>query len=209
MTALRQLDLNNKMVLEEDGFREHPEDLGYFNDYMAFRHEPQLSWLTVYPTQEEDKDWDPERPLYINIDIPGRVILQDLSHSIAKALLTPSVENMVHDFFKPQPIKGAKFYFSRGVLHNHPGHKVRHLLKNTKSALGPDSIIPLGEMVLPEKGVNAYTASMELTMMAAFAAMERSEAQWHKILEDVGLKLVKTYTYNTVSYESVMDMRLP
>ncbi|KAH7325878.1 S-adenosyl-L-methionine-dependent methyltransferase [Stachybotrys elegans] len=206
-------------------FRDRPENLRYFNDYMAFRREPTLSWLTVYPVEEEAKDWPADRPLYVNIgggighqsaqfkekypDLAGRVVLQDLPHSIEKALPTPGVENMVHNFFEPQPIKGAKFYFSRGVLHNHPDHKVKKLLENTKSAMTSDSVMLLDEMVLPETGVNAYAATMDIVMMAAMSSSERTEAQWRKILDDVGLKLVKTYTYNPVSYEAVMDVRLP
>jgi hypothetical protein len=42
-------------------------------------------------------------------DVPGRVVLQDMAHSIAAALPTPGVEKMVHNFFEPQPIKGASF----------------------------------------------------------------------------------------------------
>ncbi|KAL2756635.1 hypothetical protein ACRALDRAFT_1075525 [Sodiomyces alcalophilus JCM 7366] len=206
-------------------FADHPEKLDYFNDYMAFRREPELSWLTVYPVEEETRGWDASRPVYVNIgggighqcaqfkerypNIPGQVILQDMPHSIAKALPTPGVDNVAHNFFEPQPVRGAKFYFARGVLHNHPDHKVRTLLENIKSAMAPDSVLLLDEMVLPETGVNSYAAAMDLTMMAAFASMERSEAQWRKIVEDVGLKLVKTYPYNPVSYESVMDIRLP
>ncbi|KFA45947.1 hypothetical protein S40293_07288 [Stachybotrys chartarum IBT 40293] len=205
-------------------YKDRPENLRHFNDYMAFRREPKLSWLTVYPVEQETKGWDGERPVYINIgggighqcaqfkdkhpNVPGRVILQDLPHSIEKALPTPGVENMVHNFFEPQPIKGAKFYFTRGVLHNHPDHKVRILLENTKSAMAPDSIMLLDEMVLPETGVNSYAAAMDITMMSAMAGMERSEAQWKALLESVGLKLVKTYKYNPTSYEAVMDVRL-
>ncbi|KAM4056182.1 o-methyltransferase [Hirsutella rhossiliensis] len=206
-------------------FEDHPDNLRYFNDYMALRRGPDLSWLSVYPVGQEARDWDPQRPVYVNIgggighqcaefrgrypDLPGRVVLQDLAHSIAKALPTPGVENTVHDFFEPQPVKGAKFYFSRGVLHNHPDHKVRRLLQNTKSAMASDSIMLLDEMVLPEVGVDAYAAAMDLTMLSAFASMERTEAQWRSLLEDVGLTLVKTYTYNPLGYETVMDVRLP
>lgn len=91
---------------------------------MAFRREPKLSWLTVYPVEQETHGWDDaSRPIYVNIgggighqcaqfkeqypNLPGRVILQDLPHSIAKAMPTPGVENMAHNFFEPQPIKGA------------------------------------------------------------------------------------------------------
>lgn len=72
-----------------------------------------------------------------------------------------------------------------------------------------DSIMLLDEMILPEEHVNAYAACMDLTMMAAFAASERSESQWKAIIEEVGLKLVKTYVYNPMNYEGVMDVRLP
>ncbi|KAF4633291.1 hypothetical protein G7Y89_g4833 [Cudoniella acicularis] len=206
-------------------FADHPEHLAPFNDYMALRRQPDLSWLTVYPVKEETKGWDPERPVYVNVgggvghqcaqfkekypDVPGRVILQDLPHSIAEALPTPGVENVVHDFFEPQPIKGAKFYYMRGVLHNHPPYKVRKLLENTKLAMAPDSILLIDEMILPETGVNANAASIDLTMLTAFASMERTEAQWREAMNDVGLELVHTYLYSSQNYESVMDVRLP
>jgi hypothetical protein len=93
-------------------------------------------------------------------------------------------------------------------LHNHPDHKVRQLLEHTKSVMEADSVMLLDEMVLPETGVNAYATSMDLVMMSAFAAMERTESQWQKLIESVGLRLVKTYVYNPISYESVMDVRL-
>lgn len=73
---------------------------------------------------QEIKGWDAQdkdRAIYVNIgggighqckqfkekypDLNGRVILQDLPPSIAKALPTEGVENMEHDFFEPQPIK--------------------------------------------------------------------------------------------------------
>jgi hypothetical protein len=216
---------------------------------MAFRRQPELSWLTVYPVAEQAKGCDPSRAVYVNIgggvghqcaqfkqrfpDIPGRVILQDMPHSIANALPTPGVENIVHDFFQPQPIKGefdplckpvfpfgqtsdyfhdmdlgAKFYFLRGVFHNHPPHKVIKLLENTKAAMASDSVMLIDEMIPPEMGAHVDALSMDLTMMTAFAGMERSEAQWRSILDEAGLKLIKTYEYNPVSHESVMEVRL-
>jgi hypothetical protein len=101
---------------------------------MAKRRTPDLSWLSVYPVQDEVEDWPAaDKPLYVNVgagigqqcaefrqkypteSLPGRVILQDLPYAIAAALPTPGVENTVHNFFEPQPVKGAKFYFLRGV----------------------------------------------------------------------------------------------
>jgi hypothetical protein len=103
-------------------FENHPENLKHFNDYMALRRGPEISWLSVYPVREEAAGWEAEKPLYVNIgggighqcaqfvdrypDVPGRIILQDMPHSIEKALPTPGVEAVVHNFFDPQPVKG-------------------------------------------------------------------------------------------------------
>jgi hypothetical protein len=91
---------------------------------MALRRGPEKSWLSVYPVEEEAKQRSdlPDAPLYVNIggsighqcaqfkekypDLPGRVVLQDLPHSVDNALQTPGVENMAHNFFDPQPLKG-------------------------------------------------------------------------------------------------------
>lgn len=110
-------------------FANNPKHLAPFNDYMRLRRQPDVSWLTVYPVAEEVKNWDSDKAVFVNIgggvghqcaefkhkfpDAPGKVILQDLPHSIAKALPTEGVDNMVHDFFEPQPIKG-KNCTSRG-----------------------------------------------------------------------------------------------
>jgi hypothetical protein len=163
-------------------------------------------------------------------DVPGSVILQDLPYTIANALQTPGVESMEHDFFEPQPIKGkhnllfhwikcvadiyfvtlgAKFYYMRCVLHNHPTYKVRKLLENTKSAMTSDSILLVDEMILPETGVNANAASVDMTVLTALASVERTEAEWRETMKDAGLELAQTYTYSSQNYESVMAVRLP
>ena len=97
----------------------------------------------------------------------------------------------------------------RGVLHNHPAHKVRRILENTKLAMAFDSILILDEMILPEIGAHVTAAGMDLTMLGAFAGMERTEAQWRDILEDSGLKLIRSIEYNPLSYEGIMEIRLP
>lgn len=97
----------------------------------------------------------------------------------------------------------------RSVLHNHPLEKARKLLENTKAAMATDSILLIDEIVLPETGVNANVAFIDMTALTVFASMERTEAQWRDAITDVGLELVETYTYNSGTYESVMEVRLP
>jgi hypothetical protein len=74
--------------------------------------------------------------------------------------------------------------------------------------MAPESVLLLDEWVLPETGVSNYAASMDLTFMAAFASLERTEAQWRVLLGEVGLRLCKTYVYNPEACEGVMDVRL-
>ncbi|GAP82374.2 putative O-methyl transferase B [Rosellinia necatrix] len=205
---------------------EHPEQLGHFNKYMALRRQAELSWLAVYPIHEETIGLkDPSRALYVNIgggighqcaqfksaypDLVGRVILQDLPGTIAQALSTAGVENMAHDFFTPQPVKQAKFYFMRGVPHNHPEHRVKQLFSHIRDVMALDSVLLVDETVLPERDVGFIAASIDLTMLGAFASMERTEAEWQALATSVGLVLTRSYTYNTLENETVMEMRLP
>ncbi|KAI1097619.1 O-methyl transferase B [Jackrogersella minutella] len=203
-----------------------PNAMDDFHTYMALRRQADLSWLTVYPVRQEAADLtDQQRPLYVNIgggighqcaqfrekypDLPGRVILQDLPSTVARALPTPGVENMAHDFFEPQPIRGAKFYFMRGVPHNHPPHRVRLMFERTREAMAPDSVFLVDETVLPATGVGFIAASIDLTMLGAFASMERTEDEWRILAQSAGLQLVRTYTYNALENETVMELRLP
>ncbi|KAI0111777.1 S-adenosyl-L-methionine-dependent methyltransferase [Daldinia grandis] len=206
-------------------FAQNPTYLADFHAYHALRRQPDATWLSVYPIETEAAGWPANQPLYVNVgggvghqcaqfkekhpNLGGRVILQDLPHSVAEALPTPGVENIAHNMFEPQPVIGAKFYHLRAVSHNHPPHKVRMLLETIKAAMKPESVLLVDEMVLPEENVNYMAASIDMTILAAFASMERTEAQWTTLFEDAGLRLVRTYTYSPLSYESVMDVRLP
>lgn len=112
-------------------FSSHSQELKHFNDYMAFRREPKLSWITVYPVKEVTRNWAGENAVYVNVgggighqcaqfkakypEVPGKVVLQDMPHSIEKALQTEGVQNMVHNFFDEQPVKGN----SSKPLHNY------------------------------------------------------------------------------------------
>ena len=81
------------------------------------------TWLNVYPIADGTRQWDPQNAVFVDVgggfghqchalqaaypDLPGQIILQDLPQAIAHALPLPGVKIMTHDFFQPQPIKGA------------------------------------------------------------------------------------------------------
>jgi len=204
-------------------FGSHPENLAYFQEYMGSRRQTvEETWLAVYPVDAETKGWDPKAPVLVDVggsighicaqfkqvfpNVPGRVILQDLPETIAAALPTPGVENIAHDFFTPQPIKDAKYYYLAHVLHDWPDHKSREILRNTKSAMGKDSVILIDEMVLPDVGVHSNVTSIDMSMMCVLASRERTQSEWDALFASEGLKRLGTWAYKPTNYESVMKV---
>lgn len=110
-------------------FEQQPELAGYFGAFMAVQRGEMPGWLTVYPIEEETRGWDPEEPVFVDMGggfghqcldlttkyptLPGRVILQDLPHTVDKAVPMKGVELTVHDFFTPQTVKGNSKSFRR------------------------------------------------------------------------------------------------
>ncbi|KAJ5996252.1 hypothetical protein N7522_007912 [Penicillium canescens] len=123
-------------------------------------------------------------------DLPGKLILQDLPAVVAGVDL-PGIEVMAHDFFKEQPVRNAKAYFLRTVLHDWPDMQAVQILRRLRVAMGADSLLLISETVLPESGVALSAVLSDLHMMATYASLERTETQWRSLLEMAGFELVK------------------
>ena len=67
-------------------------------------------------------------------------------------------------------------------------------------------MILIDEMILPDKGVHWQATTLDLTMMAALAAIERTRTQWVDLLGSVGLRIADVYTYTPSVYESIMTV---
>lgn len=74
----------------------------------------------------------------------GRLVLQELAGVVAVAEGAgvgaggSGIELQVHDFFTPQPIRGARAYFMRSVLHDWPDEQCRTILEHLRDAMEPD-----------------------------------------------------------------------
>ncbi|KAJ3565432.1 hypothetical protein NP233_g7635 [Leucocoprinus birnbaumii] len=91
---------------------------------------------------------------------PGpRFVLQDLPTVINRAKMfwrenSPETVSsgrltlQVHNFFDPQPVKGAAVYFMANVLHDWPDEKCLAILRNIREAAAPSS-----KLILLENGV--------------------------------------------------------
>lgn len=62
----------------------------------------------------------------------------------------------------------------RAVLHDWSNNKCRDILNNIIPAIDPDSVILIDEMVLPDRNVHWHSTQIDLTMMVALAAVERT-----------------------------------
>ncbi|KAJ5803372.1 uncharacterized protein N7503_005822 [Penicillium pulvis] len=176
---------------------------------MSFRRRGK-DWFDVFPVANRLRVPGDSDPLLVDIGggqgedlkkfkaqfptIPGKLFLQDLP-AVAQGVqdLPAGIEVQDHDFFQVQPVKNAKAYFMRTVLHDWPDKQAAQILGRVRDAMGPDSILLISETVLPESGALLSSVLSDMQMMGSFASLERTEAQWRALLEQAGLELVQTW----------------
>ncbi|KAI0470511.1 putative O-methyltransferase [Xylariaceae sp. FL0804] len=85
-----------------------------------------------------------------------RFVVQDLDEKVVREAeaqrpsdVSERVRYMAHDFFKPQPVRGADVYFLRAVLHNWSDTYAVKILQSLVPALRPGAMIVLNEPVIP------------------------------------------------------------
>jgi hypothetical protein len=129
---------------------------------------------------------------------PSRMILQDLPQVIAQTDdlkgLPQGVQAMAHDFWTPQPVKHAKAYFLRRIIHDYSDAANVTLLSLLKDAMAPDSKILIADMIMPRRVYEADlpAAAMDNCVMV-MGGKERTADGMQKIIEDSGLKMVKIW----------------
>lgn len=109
--------------------QQNPEALGYFVEHMMSNRAGMPTFLDAYPVLEKATGLSPERALFVDIggglghqaigfrqrypQLEGRVIVQDLSQTLAHAIDFPGVEKQTYDFFTPQVVKGTVYSLSQ------------------------------------------------------------------------------------------------
>ncbi|XHG03898.1 hypothetical protein AWENTII_007185 [Aspergillus wentii] len=100
---------------------------------------------------------------------------------------------MAHDFFTPQPVKGALVYYIRRCLHDWPDEECQQILQNLAASMDREkSRVLITEYIVPEVGSTMFSAWMDQTMMT-FGGLERTEKDWARLLDISGLHLVKIW----------------
>ncbi|KAB8068436.1 O-methyltransferase-domain-containing protein [Aspergillus leporis] len=125
----------------------------------------------------------------------GRFVLQDQKAVIDDAIaggLSSEIEAQAASFFEPNPVRGARAYFFRRVLHDWSDPVCRTILSNTVTAMGPRSRVLIAEYEVPAVGASAKLTMQDINMMA-IGGTERTEKQWRELLESVGLEVTKMW----------------
>lgn len=202
-------------------FQTQPKLFEAFNAYMTVQHMDMPIWLDAYPYQEPAKNTPSGKPLFVDVgggfghqsialrekvpDAPGRIIVQDIPATLQHAISHPGVEIMEQDFFQPQQVREAAIYYMRHIIHDYPDEKAIQVLRNTKDALGPHSVILIDDMFLENKDVHWQAAQVDWTMMICCASRERTREEWADLISKAGLKISNVYTYTESLRDSIIE----
>jgi len=130
---------------------------------------------------------------------PKKCVLQERSDVIemakASGLLPPQdVVLMHHDFQTEQPVKGAKAYFMRMILHDYADPVCVNILSHLARAMSPTSRVLICDMVLPQRvGEADFPAAVLDQAVMTMGGKERTELGFKKLFEAAGLELVKVW----------------
>ncbi|PHH64487.1 hypothetical protein CDD81_4562 [Ophiocordyceps australis] len=133
--------------------------------------------------------------------LKGQVVLQDTPDVLKGALRGYGMQTMSYDFFSEQPIKGARVYYLRQILHNHSDEDCLEILQAQKAGLGASSVLVIDEKVLPDVGSDEeasaeFVATMGINMLVLFRAQERRESHWRRLMEQAGLGVRQVRRYS-------------
>ncbi|KAI0886762.1 S-adenosyl-L-methionine-dependent methyltransferase [Annulohypoxylon maeteangense] len=192
-----------------------PALMGNFNAFMTGQRIDRKQWFDIFDVENillKGSKTDQNAIMMVDVgggegydismfhkrypEAPGRLIVEDLPAVIDSIQeLAPKVESKKHDFFQPQPIKGARCYYFRSILHDWPDDDCITILKHTAEVMTPGySKLLMSEFVLPASNTPLYPALLDINMMAVLNGMERTEAQWSKLLDAAGLEVVKFWS---------------
>lgn len=186
--------------------------------------------LGMYPfsRMKSKVEAEPDRPFIVDIgggvgrvlmsiqqEAPAgfgaRMILQDRPDVLASIRDEdiPNITKMEHDFFQPQPVKGAHIYLLRRILHDFYDDVCVEIVRNIASAMVPSSRLLIGDFVVPEKthvGDDSMVYWLDFSMML-LTGREKTAEQFQIILEQAGLEMVKIWP-SQFGPQAIIEARL-
>ncbi|KAK2756393.1 hypothetical protein FQN54_005285 [Arachnomyces sp. PD_36] len=191
---------------------QNPARFKNFNDAMQARSSQTSQPYSLFPFKSrfDGMDTTDETVLLVDVgsgigqatlaireacaEIKGKMVMQDQKEVIDEVAssLPPGVVGMGHDFFQPQPTKGALFYYIHRCLHDWPDSDCLVILQHLAAAMTDVSRLLISEIVMPRGRVDTQTAWSDVNMLT-FGGVERNEKQWTDLLDSAGLKIVQVH----------------
>ncbi|KAJ4156248.1 hypothetical protein NW754_007872 [Fusarium falciforme] len=197
-----------------------------FNDAMQSHSRYNMTpWPEVYPTRTLVEGSKPDRPLVVDVggskghDLakfhkrhPGipkaSLVLQDLPDILKDLTIPETITPQPHDFFTPQPVKGARAYFLHNVLHDWEDPQALKILKNLAAAMEKGySKLLIHESLISRLKPSPRVTTSDITVMACLGSKERTEIEWRRLVERAGLRVVKIWR-QPHSVESIIEAEL-
>lgn len=123
----------------------------------------------------------------------GSLVLQerpDVAATLAALNLDPAIAVQPHDFFTPQPVRGARVYTLHCILHDWDDAQAVQILTHTAGAMEKGySRLLIHGYVVGARRPHRWVTTIDMNMMACLAGKERTEAEYEGLLGRAGLKV--------------------
>ncbi|KAL7952363.1 O-methyltransferase domain-containing protein [Trichoderma compactum] len=115
-----------------------------------------------------------------------------------------------HNFFDPQPIKGASAYFLRHIFHDWPDHACMDILRQIVPAMDKDrSRILICDQVMNEEMPTIPSILYDIDMMSMFGGKERQLSEWEVLITKTDNRLrIADVWKSTTSPTAIIEVRL-
>ncbi|KAK6193174.1 hypothetical protein LQW54_012727 [Pestalotiopsis sp. IQ-011] len=139
------------------------------------------------------------------------------------ALASGQVQLSAHDFFAPNPVRGAEVYWLRYILHDWPDTQAGAILASIAASMTASSRLLIANTIvsttvskgdapaplLPNYGRAASHAhAMDLTMMMMVDGRERTPGEFEALARGAGLEVVRIWRGGAGDTLGVVECRL-
>ncbi|KAL8698176.1 MAG: hypothetical protein Q9201_006716 [Fulgogasparrea decipioides] len=134
-------------------------------------------------------------------NLPGRLVLQDRPDVIAQVTdASGSIEATSHDYFREQPVKGARAYYMHSILRMWSDEVCRDILQQISGAMEKGySKLLINENIVPDRGADWKMTSLDWFMMALNVSAERTQTEWTELLRSAGFKVEGIWTADSAT----------
>ena len=121
-------------------------------------------------------------------DLP--VVLDGAREMMESHGVADRVELVGGDFFTEIPVS-ADIYVLKYIIHDWSDEKNQSILKNIHANMPDDGKVLIVETVVPEGNEPHFSKIIDLEMLMAPGGLERTEAEFEKLLQDSGFRLTR------------------